>query len=58
MVLRRQSRLHLHMKVAQKDVTFYKKELDTEDGRAVYDIEFCSGNVEYDYDIDGAKVEI
>ena len=47
-----------HAKVAQKDVTFIKAELDTEDGRAVYDIEFYSGNVEYDYDIDAVSGEI
>ena len=47
-----------HAKVAQKDVTFIKSELDTEDGRAVYEIEFYSGNVEYDYDIDAVNGEI
>ncbi len=47
-----------HAKVAQKDVTFIKAELDTEDGRAVYEIEFYSGNVEYDYDIDAVSGEI
>ena len=47
-----------HAKVAQKDVTFIKAELDTEDGRAVYDIEFYSGNVEYDYDIEAVSGEI
>ena len=47
-----------HAKVAQKDVTFIKAELDTEDGRAVYEVEFYSGNVEYDYDIDALSGEI
>ena len=47
-----------HAKVAQKDVTFIKAELDTEDGRAVYEVEFYSGNVEYDYDIDAVSGEI
>ena len=47
-----------HAKVALKDVTFIKAELDTEDGRAVYEIEFYSGNVEYDYDIDALSGEI
>ena len=45
-------------KVALKDVTFIKAELDNEDGRAVYEIEFYSGNVEYDYDIDALSGEI
>ena len=47
-----------HAKVALKDVTFIKAELDTEDGRAVYEVEFYSGNVEYDYDIDAVSGEI
>ena len=47
-----------HAKVALKDVTFIKAELDNEDGRAVYEIEFYSGNVEYDYDIDALSGEI
>ena len=45
-------------KVALKDVTFIKAELDNEDGRAVYEIEFYSGNVEYDYDIDALSGEV
>lgn len=45
-------------KVALRDVTFIKAELDNEDGRAVYEIEFYSGNVEYDYDIDALSGEI
>ena len=45
-------------KVALKDVTFIKAELDNEDGRAVYEIEFYSGNVGYDYDIDALSGEI
>lgn len=47
-----------HAKVAQKDVTFIKVELETENGRLVYDIEFYSGNVEYDYDIDAVSGDI
>ena len=47
-----------HAKVAQKDVTFIKAELEIENGRLVYDIEFYSGNVEYDYDIDAVSGDI
>ena len=47
-----------HAKVALKDVTFIKAELETDDGRAVYDIEFYSKNVEYDYDIDAVSGKI
>ena len=30
-------------------------ELDDEDGKLVYEIEFKSGNMEYDYEIDAAS---
>ena len=42
-------------KLAEKDVTFVKVELEFEDNRLVYDVEFYSGNVEYDYDIDAGS---
>ena len=42
-------------KLAEKDVTFAKVELELEDNRLVYDVEFYSGNVEYDYDIDAVS---
>lgn len=35
-----------------KQVTFVKAKLDNDDGIAVYDIEFYSGNTEYDFEID------
>ena len=47
-----------HAKVAQMNVTFIKAELETENDRLVYDIEFYSGNVEYDYDIDAVSGDI
>jgi len=47
-----------HAKVAQKDATFVKTELEYENNRQVYDIEFYSGNVEYDYEIDAVSKEI
>ena len=42
-------------KLAERDVTFVKVELELEDNRLVYDVEFYSGNVEYDYDIDAVS---
>ena len=42
-------------KLAEKDVTFVKVELELEDNKLVYDVEFYSGNVEYDYDIDAVS---
>ncbi|MDD6220954.1 MAG: PepSY domain-containing protein [Clostridia bacterium] len=39
-------------KLSKNDVVFTKAKLDYDDGRAVYDIEFYSGNKEYDYEID------
>ena len=42
-------------KLVEKDVTFVKVELEFENNRLVYDVEFYSGNVEYDYDIDAVS---
>ena len=42
-------------RLAEKDVTFVKVELEFENNRLVYDVEFYSGNVEYDYDIDAVS---
>jgi uncharacterized membrane protein YkoI len=36
------------------DVTFVKEKKEMDDGRIEYEIEFYSGNIEYDYDIDAA----
>ena len=47
---------HAGLKAA--DVTFIKAHLDHDDGRAVYDVEFYSGNVEYDYEIDAVSGDI
>lgn len=40
-----------HAGVSAGSVSFVKAKLDHEDGVKVYDIEFYSGNVEYDYEI-------
>lgn len=37
--------------VSSSNATFHKAELDFDDGAYVYDIEFVSGNYEYDYEI-------
>lgn len=47
-----------HAKLTQKDVTFVKAELETDNNRLIYDVDFYSGNVEYDYDIDAVTGEI
>ncbi|MBQ6930022.1 MAG: PepSY domain-containing protein [Oscillospiraceae bacterium] len=41
-----------HAGVKAADAKFVKTELDRDDGRTVYEVEFYSGNTEYDYDID------
>lgn len=41
-----------HAGLSSSDVQFIKTELDTHDGRSYYDVEFYSGNTEYDYEID------
>ena len=43
-----------HAGVSAGSVSFVKAKIDTEDGVKVYDIEFYSGNVEYDYEINAA----
>jgi len=43
-----------HAGVSAGSVSFIKAKLDHEDGVKVYDIEFYSGNVEYDYEINAA----
>ena len=42
----------------ESDVTFTQTELETDDGRKKYDIEFLSGSQEYDYEIDAATGKI
>ena len=47
-----------HAKLSASDVTFIHVELDWENGRQVYDVEFYSGAKEYDYEIDAKTGEI
>ncbi len=44
--------------LTEADVTFVKVNLDRDDGRMVYDVDFYSGNAEYDYEIDAATGDI
>lgn len=41
--------------MAAADTVFINVELDYDDGMRVYDVEFFSGNKEYDYKIDAAS---
>lgn len=43
-----------HAGLSSGSVSFVKAKIDHEDGVKVYDIEFYSGNVEYDYEINAA----
>lgn len=47
-----------HSKKKASDVSFVKTELDQDDGRIVYDIEFYFGNKEYNYEIDATTGKI
>lgn len=47
-----------HAGVAESDAKFYRVERDSDDGRAVYEVEFYSGNTEYDYEISAETGEI
>ncbi|MDR1703605.1 MAG: PepSY domain-containing protein, partial [Clostridiales bacterium] len=44
--------------VTESQVSFIKAYLDSDDGRVVYDIEFYSGDTEYDYEIDAQNGDI
>ena len=43
-----------HAGVSSSKATFIQVKLDRDDGRQVYEVEFYSGNKEYDYEIDAA----
>lgn len=46
--------------VTAAEAVFLKSHLNWEDGRAIYDVEFCAGQTEYDYELDavtGAVLE-
>lgn len=47
-----------HAGVAESDAAFYRVERDSDDGRVVYEVEFYSGNTEYDYEISAETGEI
>ncbi len=44
--------------LSTSDVTFTKEKFDRDDGRAVYDIEFYSGDAEYEYEIDAVTGDV
>ena len=43
-----------HAGLSASQVTFLEVKLDRDDGRMVYEVEFYSGNKEYDYEIDAS----
>ena len=47
-----------HAGIAAEDVSFVKTNLDYEHGRTIYEVDFYSGNMEYDYEIDASTGEI
>jgi len=44
--------------VAAADALILKASLDWEDGKAVYEVEFCAGNKEYDYELDAVTGKV
>ena len=47
-----------HAGVSSSDASFVRAHLDWDDGRQVYEVEFYSGNNEYDYEIDASTGDI
>jgi len=47
-----------HAGVKAQNARFLKTGLDWEDGRAVYEVEFCSQRTEYDYEVDALTGDI
>ncbi len=47
-----------HAGLAESDATFVRIHRDMDDGRAEYEVEFYSGNKEYDYEIDAMTGDI
>ena len=47
-----------HAGFSESDVIFAKVELDNDDGRYVYEVEFIKGRFEYDYEIDATSGNI
>lgn len=47
-----------HAKVSASDVRKFKAELDRDDGRMIYEIEFEVGRMDYEYEIDARTGEI
>jgi uncharacterized membrane protein YkoI len=47
-----------HAGLKESDVVFVRVHLDYDDRRREYEVEFYSGNIEYDYDIDAETGEI
>lgn len=44
--------------VAESDISRYQSSKDRDDGRTVYEIQFASGNTEYEYEINAENGEI
>lgn len=47
-----------HAGLSDSEVTYVSVQLDYDDGRTVYDIEFNIGNTEYDYEVDACTGDI
>lgn len=47
-----------HAGIAAEDATFINLQLDYDDGRKIYEVEFYSGDTEYNYEIDAQTGEI
>ena len=52
------SAAYTHANVVESDVVFVKAKLDWDDGQAIYDVDFYTKNMKYEYEIDGLTGKI
>ena len=47
-----------HSGVKEKDLRYFDIDIDQDDGRKIYDVDFVAGNMEYSYEIDADTGDI
>ncbi len=52
------ARAYEHAGINQADTTAHESELDEDNGRLIWELEFDAGERDYDYDIDATTGEV